>query len=71
MNVITSPATLSCNLLLMYHVLSAGILHEVTPEKSSHCQKRILAAIAKQQTATYGLFLSPFGKITKDQFNGH
>ena len=45
--------------------------HEVTTEKSSHCQKRILAAIAKQQTATYGLFLSPFGKITKDQFNGH
>ena len=55
----------------MYHVLSAGILHEVKTEKSSHCQKRILAAIAKQQTATYGLFLSPFGKITKDQFNGH
>ena len=71
MNVITSPATLSCNPLLMYHVLSAGILHEVTTEKSSHCQKRILAAIAKQQTATYGLFLSPFGKITKDQFIGH
>ena len=45
--------------------------HEVTTEKSSHCQKRILAAIAKQQTATYGLFLSPFGKITKDQFNSH
>ena len=45
--------------------------HEVTTEKSAHCQKRILAAIAKQQTATYGLFLSPFGKITKDQFNGH
>ena len=45
--------------------------HRVTTEKSSHCQKRILAAIAKQQTATYGLFLSPFGKITKDQFNGH
>lgn len=71
MNVLTSPATLSCNPLLMYHVLSAGILHEVTTEKSSHCQKRILAAIAKQQTATYGLFLSPFGKITKDQFNSH
>ena len=45
--------------------------HRVTTEKSAHCQKRILAAIAKQQTATYGLFLSPFGKITKDQFNGH
>lgn len=33
--------------------------HRVTTEKSAHCQKRILAAIAKQQTATYGLFLSP------------
>lgn len=73
MNVLTSPATLSCNPLLYFPVPCTFCwnFHRVTTEKSSHCQKRILAAIAKQQTATYGLFLSPFGKITKDQFNGH